>query len=93
MQELESKIHMSLFSRHIPFNIFSFDNDSIVVLATVRGRKMSINIAYNVSYVDNEYVVSSYDSTKTFDNSSAAISELISMIRKQEIYFSKYTKR
>ena len=93
MNELESRIKLSLLSRRIPFNIYSFKNDSIVVMAIIRGRRMSVNIAYTVTKVDDEYQVSTYDKVQTFQSSSAAAIEVVNMIRKQEIFFAKYTKK
>lgn len=87
------KIKSALFSRKIPFNVYEFDNNSIVVISVVRGRKLSINLAHQLSFINGLWVVSDFTDTYEFTTESQAVSRVLSLIRKEEINLSKHTKK
>lgn len=94
MNEIIEKIRTSLQSRRINFNVYEFNSDSIVIISNVRGRKMTINLAHLIKRVeDNKYIVSDYDKEYEVESVSSVASRVITLIRKAEMAFSKYTKK
>lgn len=94
MHEVVEKIKNSLQTRRIPCNVYEFTNYSIVVISIVRGRKMSINLAHQIiKNPDGTFTVSDFEDKYVLQNSSFAINRIISLIRRAEITFSKYTKK
>lgn len=93
-KEIEDRLKTALFARRIPFNVYSFKNNSVVVISTVRGARVSINMAHTISKISNtEYEVSEFSKTLICRNVNEAISRVVSMIRRNEMTFAKYTKK
>lgn len=91
---INDKLKVALFARRIPFNVYTFADDSVVVISTIRGKRMSINMAHSIRQVSkNEFVVAEFGKTYSCKTTSIAVSKVVSMIRKNEMTFAKYTKR
>lgn len=92
--EIETRVHSALFSRRIPFNMYAFSNNSFAVISTVRGRKLSINLAHQIIVNDDKsFDVSDFTATTNCRTASQAAALVVKLIRQAEMTFMKHTKR
>ena len=91
---IHDSLKVALFARRIPFNVYTFADGSVVVISTIRGKRLSINMAHSIRQASkDEFVVSEYGKTYTAKTASSAVAKIVSMIRSNEMVFAKYTKK
>ena len=89
---LLSGLRSRLMARQIHYNVYSFKNGDAVVSATVRGRRMTMQMMYLVKLSDDKQSIeiAGFGWSAIANNEDKAIARIVNDIRKYELKFNKF---
>lgn len=90
---LIASLRAKLMARQLHYNVYTFRNGDAVVSATVRGKRMTMQMMYLIKAWKedvNGIEISGYGWSAVMKSEQKAITKIVSDIRKYELKFNKY---
>lgn len=91
ISKIQTGLHSRLSSRRIHYDMYSFHNESVMIVAYIQGPKGSMSRPYTISSnEDGTMNMSTYSAQTEVKSESTAISLIVGDLRAQMAKFKQY---